>query len=129
MATSSQSVDITSMKRLMELSPIVRNEAYFYAFEASLMLINSFLWNMRHPGPYLPADPHVYLTQDGTEVNGAVDESESQSLMFKMANTLLFGFLSRSGKHHTYCQTQELHQNHNGNESTVFELQAYSNAK
>lgn len=53
------------------LSPIVRYEWFFYVFEASIMLLNSVLWNAFHPRRYLPEDYHVYLAQDGeTEVLG-----------------------------------------------------------
>lgn len=53
------------------LSPIVRYEWFFWVFEASLMLINTVLWNYRHPRRYLPQDYHVYLAQDGrTELVG-----------------------------------------------------------
>ncbi|KAH7366664.1 RTA1 domain protein [Pyrenochaeta sp. MPI-SDFR-AT-0127] len=53
------------------LSPIVRYEWFFWVFEASLMLINTVLWNYRHPRRYLPQDYHVYLAQDGrTELRG-----------------------------------------------------------
>jgi hypothetical protein len=53
------------------LSPIVRYEWFFYVFEASLMLINTVLWNVNHPRHYLPQDYHIYLAQDGkTELTG-----------------------------------------------------------
>lgn len=55
----------------MSLSPIVRYEWFFWVFEASLMLLNTLLWNYRHPRRYLPEDYHVYLAQDGqTELKG-----------------------------------------------------------
>ncbi|KAH6644253.1 RTA1 domain protein [Boeremia exigua] len=55
----------------MSLSPIVRYEWFFWVFEASLMLMNTVLWNVRHPRRYLPEDYHVYLAQDGkTELKG-----------------------------------------------------------
>ncbi|KAH9875846.1 Lipid-translocating exporter-like protein rta1 [Plenodomus lingam] len=122
MATSSTSVDITSMERLMKLSPVLRNEAYFYAFEASLMLINSFLWNVQHPGPHLPGDTHIYLAQDGTEVEGEGDGSEDRPLLLNMANTLMFGLLYRDDKDHTHSQPQELYENPNGNGHKKFRL-------
>jgi hypothetical protein len=56
---------------LSELSPAVRYEWYFYVFDASLMLLNSVLWNIWHPRRYLPENPARYLAQDGkTEVKG-----------------------------------------------------------
>ncbi|EAT87255.2 hypothetical protein SNOG_04864 [Parastagonospora nodorum SN15] len=122
MATSSTSVDITSMERLMKLSPVLRNEAYFYAFEASLMLINSVLWNVRHPGPYLPGDTHIYLAQDGTEVEGGGDGSEDRPLLLNMANTLMFGLLYRDDKDNMHSQAQELQEVPDSNGNTRFGL-------
>jgi hypothetical protein len=53
------------------LSPIVRYEWFFYVFDASLMLINTIVWNINHPRHYLPEDYHIYLAQDGkTELMG-----------------------------------------------------------
>lgn len=55
-----------------ELSPLLRQEWYFWVFEAALMLTNSLMWNVWHPGHYLPANKNVQLTQDGiTEVEGS----------------------------------------------------------
>ncbi|KAI1430686.1 RTA1 like protein-domain-containing protein [Xylaria sp. CBS 124048] len=46
-------------------SPIIRYEAFFYAFEATLMLLNSVLFNLRHPRSWLPQSTKVYLDKDG----------------------------------------------------------------
>ncbi|KXJ89464.1 hypothetical protein Micbo1qcDRAFT_184617 [Microdochium bolleyi] len=53
------------------VSPIVRYEAFFYVFEASLMLCNMVLFNVRHPRRWLPKSTKVYLARDGvTEIMG-----------------------------------------------------------
>lgn len=53
------------------ISPLIRYEAFFYVFEASLMLANSVLLNVRHPRRWLPKTTKVYLAKDGvTEVMG-----------------------------------------------------------
>ncbi|KAH8653310.1 RTA1 like protein-domain-containing protein [Xylariales sp. PMI_506] len=53
------------------LSPIVRYEWFFYVFEATIMLINSVLLNVRHPRRWLPPSTKIYLAKDGvTEVTG-----------------------------------------------------------
>ncbi|KAL5122049.1 Lipid-translocating exporter-like protein rta1 [Pleosporales sp. CAS-2024a] len=122
MATSSTSVDITSMERLMKLSPILRNEAYFLAFESSLMLINSYLWNVRHPGAHLPGDTHIYLAQDGSEVEGEGDGSEDRPLLLNMANTLMFGLLYRDDKDKVHHPDQELHEVPHSNGNARFGL-------
>jgi hypothetical protein len=61
----------SSSEDLGELSSILRHEWFFYVFEASLMLINAFLWNWQHPRRFLPEKSNVYLAQDGeTELKG-----------------------------------------------------------
>lgn len=54
-----------------DISPAIRYEWFFYVFEASLMLVNVVMFNVRHPRRYLPEKYTVYLAQDGvTEVEG-----------------------------------------------------------
>ncbi|KAE8353777.1 hypothetical protein BDV28DRAFT_164675 [Aspergillus coremiiformis] len=61
----------SSSADLASLSPILRHESFFYVFEATLMLLNAFLWNWLHPRRYLPVLSNVYLAQDGeTELEG-----------------------------------------------------------
>jgi hypothetical protein len=53
------------------MSPIIRYEVYFYIFEGTLMLVNCFLFNLRHPRRYLPRSNKIYLDKDGsTEIEG-----------------------------------------------------------
>ncbi|KAI0382611.1 RTA1 like protein-domain-containing protein [Hypomontagnella monticulosa] len=53
------------------LGPILRYEWFFYVFEATLMLLNSVLLNVRHPRRWLPETTKVYLAKDGvTEIMG-----------------------------------------------------------
>ncbi|KAI1340677.1 RTA1 like protein-domain-containing protein [Xylariaceae sp. FL0016] len=53
------------------LSAIIRYEWLFYVFEASLMLCNSVLLNVRHPRRWLPKSTKVYLARDKvTEIVG-----------------------------------------------------------
>ncbi|KAK2732048.1 rta1 domain-containing protein [Colletotrichum kahawae] len=92
--TGSTKVDLDNMETLRSLSPILRFEVYFYVFEASLMLANSLIWNVWHPGRFLPRGHHVYLTRDGVEVVGEKDV-DARSLWAKMANVLTFGILFR----------------------------------
>jgi hypothetical protein len=55
----------------MELNPIVRYEWFFWVFEAVPMLVNVWLWVVRHPRRYLPQSHKVYIAQDGeTELEG-----------------------------------------------------------
>ncbi|KAI9716576.1 MAG: hypothetical protein M1812_005307 [Candelaria pacifica] len=45
---------------------IVTHEPYFWLFEASLMITNSWMLNIFFPGRYLPSSNKVYLARDGT---------------------------------------------------------------
>lgn len=66
---------------LNTLSPILRYEWFFYVFEATLMLVNSILWNVRHPAHSLPVNHNVYLARDGkTEVEREVRKAASRGL-------------------------------------------------
>lgn len=48
-----------------------KHEAFFYVFDAGLMLVNSIMLNVWHPARYLPSSHKVYLARDGgTEVEG-----------------------------------------------------------
>ncbi|KAH6649597.1 hypothetical protein F5144DRAFT_542762 [Chaetomium tenue] len=53
------------------LSPAIRYEWFFWVFEATLMLLNHVLMNVRHPRRFLPQSTKTYLALDGvTEVKG-----------------------------------------------------------
>ncbi|KAH7025167.1 uncharacterized protein B0I36DRAFT_387511 [Microdochium trichocladiopsis] len=86
--------NIADMDALWALSPLFRYEIFFLVFEAILMLLNSLLWNAWHPARYLPRETHVYLAQDGTEVEGE-KEVDGRNLGQKVAHVLSFGLLFR----------------------------------
>ncbi|RYP51875.1 hypothetical protein DL768_002843 [Monosporascus sp. mg162] len=78
----------------LNLTPLLRYEVFFYIFEASLILINSVLWNVWHPGRFLPKHKHIYMAQDGTEVEGEPD-SDDRPLLAQAGRWLTFGILFR----------------------------------
>ncbi|KAL6720129.1 hypothetical protein ACLMJK_002050 [Lecanora helva] len=48
-----------------------RHEAFFYVFDAGLMLANTVMLNIWHPARYLPKSNKTYLAKDGvTELEG-----------------------------------------------------------
>ncbi|ORY59639.1 uncharacterized protein BCR38DRAFT_460309 [Pseudomassariella vexata] len=107
-AMGTMNVDLRNIEALKKLSPLLRYVVFFYIFKESLMLINSVLWNVRHPGPELPQDHHIYLAPDGTEVEGEVDANEHRPLLLKVANAMMFGLLFRNNKPNSHAQSQEL---------------------
>ncbi|RHZ67332.1 putative RTA1 domain protein [Aspergillus thermomutatus] len=68
---------------------------YFYVFEASLMLLNSLLWNVFNPGRYLPRNHTVYLAADGTteieEEQVRDDQPVFVKAVYAAVNILTFG--------------------------------------
>ncbi|KAL9468414.1 hypothetical protein ACSS6W_010108 [Trichoderma asperelloides] len=92
--TGNTKVDITNIEALKQLNPLLRYEVYFYIFEATLMLLNSLLWNIWNAGRLLPRNPNIYLAQDGTEAMLEVIP-DNRSILQKIANVWTFGLLFR----------------------------------
>jgi hypothetical protein len=88
-------IDIDNPASLEDLSPILRYEWYFYIFEATLMLVNSVIWNIWHPGRYLPRNYRVYLARDGVTEVEMMEEVDERSALAKTASALTFGVLFR----------------------------------
>jgi hypothetical protein len=53
-----------------DISPLLRYEWFYWAFEAIPMIINSTMLNGRHPGQYLPKSIMTYCGRDGVEREG-----------------------------------------------------------
>jgi hypothetical protein len=63
------------------VGPVVTNEAYFWVFEASIMLFNTYMLNVFHPGRHLPRSNRIFLAQDGvTELRGPGWEANRKPL-------------------------------------------------
>jgi hypothetical protein len=85
-------IDISDIDALRALSPLYRFEAFFYVFEATVMLLNSTLWNVFNPGRFLPKNHRIHLTKEGDEVEGPRDP-DTRSVLLKTLNILTFGLL------------------------------------
>ncbi|KAK3295367.1 uncharacterized protein B0H64DRAFT_424132 [Chaetomium fimeti] len=88
-------VELTSLAALRSLSPLLRHEAFFYVFEASLMLLNSALWNVWHPGRFLPHDNLTYLARDGSGEVRREETPDGRTLAAKVGNVVTLGALFR----------------------------------
>jgi hypothetical protein len=88
---------INDIESLRSLDPIFLYEAYFYVFEASFILLNSIVWIIWTPGRYLPKEYHVYLAQDGNEVEGR-EVVDHRSLGAKIVHVVTLGLLYHKEK-------------------------------
>ncbi|TLD17161.1 uncharacterized protein PgNI_02488 [Pyricularia grisea] len=62
--------------------PVVLYEWYFYVFEATFMFLAIAVFNLFHPGQFLPSNNKIYLAQDGqTEIEGPGWSDRRQFLM------------------------------------------------
>ena len=91
----STTVRLNNLAALMALDPVLRHEWFFYAFEASLMLSNSLLWNVWNPGRFLPTNYRWHLAPDGVSIVEGHDEPDNRPLWAKVGSVLTFGFLWR----------------------------------
>jgi len=85
-------IDISDTDALRALSPLYRYEAFFYVFEASVMLLNSTLWNIWNPGRFLPSNHRIHITREGGELEGPRDP-DTRSVLMKTLNILTFGLM------------------------------------
>ncbi|KAL4745324.1 hypothetical protein BDW72DRAFT_198755 [Aspergillus terricola var. indicus] len=95
--TGHTTVDINDMEVLKSLTPVLRYEWFLYVFEATLMLLNSVLWNVWHPGRYLPANVGVHLGRDGREAVREEGE-DRRTMLAKTVAVLSFGVLCKREK-------------------------------
>jgi hypothetical protein len=91
-------VDLKSLEALRRLSVVRRYEWWFYVFETALMLGNSVLWNVWHPGRYLPKGTGVYLAEDGTMERERVRDRDGRGWLARAGNVGTFGLLFRRRK-------------------------------
>jgi hypothetical protein len=89
--TGNAEVHLSDVESLRDLSPILRYEWYFYVFEASLMLLNSAIWNIWNPGRFLPKDYHIHLSPDGRTETKRQEEPDNRSLAAKVLHVLTLG--------------------------------------
>ncbi|KAG9519271.1 putative RTA1 domain protein, partial [Aureobasidium melanogenum] len=90
-------LNIGDLEAMRELTPILRYEWFFYVFESTTMLLNSVIWNVWHPGRYLPRLHNVQLSPDGSEVE-VEEDADTRPLLAKAGSILTFGILFRHKK-------------------------------
>ena len=91
-----------------KLSPILRYEWFFWVFEATLMVLNTFLLNIRHPMRFLPRNKKIYLALDGvTEVEGPGYEDKRFWLITLIDPFDLWNVVRGKGMEEKFWETHE----------------------
>lgn len=104
--TGNTTVRLGDSEALRALSPLLRHEWYFYVFEATLMFVNSVIWNIWNPGRYLRKN--VRLAEDGRTEVEMENKLDQRSPLAKVGNVLTFGvFFGNEDPSTTFYQLRE----------------------
>lgn len=110
-------IELDNLEALEALTPILRYEWYFYVFEATIMFLNSALWNILNPGRFLPRNPRTYLARDG--IIELLDEhKDDRSLMAKIGAVVSFGCCFRRHEDRHFEQLNEYEMSNRGSRSS-----------
>lgn len=94
-------LDIDNYEALLDLTPLLRYEFWFYIFEATMMLLNSILWNVFNPSRYLPAEHNLFIGRDGAEMVDDEELVDDRGWFLKFMHIFTFGILfGRKKKNH-----------------------------
>jgi hypothetical protein len=97
------------------LSPVLRYEWLFWVFEATLMMINSWLLNARHPMRFLPRNNKIYLAEDGvTEIEGPGYEDKRKFIVTFLDPFDFYGMAKGRNMQKRFWETHEAGRVENG---------------
>lgn len=82
-----------------KISPIIKDEWFFWVFETVVMFSNTTLLNVFHPMRWLPQSNRIYLATDGvTEVEGPGYEDPRHFLLTLFDPFDIVGMITKKGK-------------------------------
>ena len=91
-----------------QLSPLFKDEWFFWVFEASVMLTNSVLLNIFHPMRFLPSNNKIYLARDGvTEIEGPGIEDKRNFVLTILDPFDLVGLIRGRDKEAKFWENHE----------------------
>lgn len=87
------------------ISPILKDEWFFWVFETVVMFSNTTVLNVFHPMRWLPRSNKIYLAKDGvTEIEGPGYE-DRRKLLFTIFDPFdLVGLVTKGGKQEHYWE-------------------------
>ncbi|GKZ20365.1 hypothetical protein AbraIFM66951_007378 [Aspergillus brasiliensis] len=88
-----------------EISPILKDEWFFWVFEAVVMYLNTILLNVCHPMQWLPRSNKTYLAPDGfTEIEGPGYDDHRPFLLTLIDPFDLVGLIKNKGRQERYWE-------------------------
>lgn len=90
------------------ISPVLKQEWFFYFFEAVFMYSNTMLLNVFHPMQALPRSNKIYLAEDGvTEIEGPGYHDNRHWIQTFVDPFDIYGLITRRGKQDKYWETPD----------------------
>lgn len=87
------------------ISPILKQEWFFWVFEAAIMFANTSMLNVFHPLKSLPKSNKIYLAKDGvTEVEGPGFQDRRNFLLTLIDPFDVIGMIFRTRKHEKFWE-------------------------
>ncbi|KXG48841.1 RTA-like protein [Penicillium griseofulvum] len=91
---------------LEHISPVLKQEWFFWVFEVVLMYSNTTLLNVFHPMRWLPHSNKIYLAEDGvTEIEGPGYDDPRHWIQTIIDPFDIFGLVVKRGKQEKYWKT------------------------
>lgn len=94
-----------------DLSPILKDEWFFWVFEAAVMFTNTTLLNVFHPMQWLPRSNKIYLAKDGvTEIEGPGFEDCRPFLQTLVDPFDVIGLIANKGRKEKYWEALDVNE-------------------
>ncbi|KAI9792944.1 MAG: hypothetical protein M1816_001266 [Peltula sp. TS41687] len=98
------------------VGPAITNEWVFWVFDAVVMLANSYLMNVMHPGRLLPRNHKIYLARDGqTEIEGPGWQDKRPFIVTVVDPFDLVGLLTGRDRKTAFWEQQDTNMSGAGN--------------
>ncbi|KAF7117178.1 hypothetical protein CNMCM5793_005898 [Aspergillus hiratsukae] len=102
------------------LSPILKDEWFFWVFEAAIMFTNTTVLNVFHPMHWLPRSNKIYLAKDGvTEIEGPGYEDGRPFLQTLIDPFDFIGLIANKGRKEKYWDVLDANQKESSSRAQV----------
>ncbi|KAJ5609227.1 RTA-like protein [Penicillium herquei] len=105
---------------IQQISPVLKQEWFFWFFEVVFMYSNTTMLNIFHPMHKLPRSNKIYLAQDGvTEIEGPGYDDPRHWIQTFIDPFDMYGLIKRRGKQHVYWEADQAQNKSDANLQTV----------